>query len=100
MEKVLNLRETKEISLNDLFTLKYHTQDVLESEVDRRVRRGNLDKAVTLGKSAKIRTRLVLQTTEGFVQVKGVVHFTSEKGITLEKDHFIPLHVIYSVDIY
>ncbi len=100
MDKVLNLREAKRIILDDLFTLNYTKPEVLESIDDRRVRRGNLDKAVTLGKNPKNTTRLVLATESGFVQVFGVVHFVNEKGITLEKDHFIPMHVIYSVDMF
>lgn len=100
MDKVLNLRDTRQITLDDLFTLKYTKPEVLESIDDRRVRRGNLDKAVTLGKNPKNTTRLVLATESGFVQVFGVVHFVNEKGITLEKDHFIPMHVIYNVDVF
>jgi hypothetical protein len=100
MDKVLNLREIKEITLDELFQADYGKDDVLEAETDKRVRRVNLDKAVTLGRSAKIRTRLVLKTAQGYAQVKGVVHFVADKGITLEKDHFIPMHAIHSVYIY
>jgi hypothetical protein len=100
MDKVLNLREIKEIALDELFHANYGEVDALEAETDKRVRRVNLDKAVTLGRSVKIKTRLVIKTVEGYVQVKGIVHFVADKGITLEKDHFIPMHAIHSVDLY
>lgn len=100
MDKVLNLREIKEIGLDELFQADYGTADALQTETDQRVRRVNLDKAVTLGRSAKIKTRLIIKTAKGYVQVKGIVHFVADKGITLEKDHFIPMHAIHSVDIY
>ena len=79
MDKVLNLREIKELALDELFHANYGAVDALEAETDKRVRRVNLDKAVTLGRSAKIKTRLVIKTADGYFQVKGIVHFVAEK---------------------
>ncbi len=100
MDTALNLREVPVISPDALFNIQYAEKEVLDRMEDIRVRRVNLDKAVTLGKSAKIKTRLVLYTKDGFVQLNGlIVHFVNDKGVTIDGDHFIPMHSIYSVDM-
>lgn len=100
MDTALNLREVPVISPAELFHVHYTDSDVLNRVEDTRVRRVNLDKALTLSKNVKIKTRLVVYTTKGFVQLTQVViHFVHDKGVTIEGDHFIPLHSIYSVDM-
>ena len=99
METVLNLGEIETVRPDALFSADYPKEDVLKRIEDKRVRRVNLDKAITLGKSAKIRTRLVFRTTEGYKNIACIVHAQNEKGITIEGDHFIPMHVIYTVDM-
>ena len=99
METVLNQRAIDKIATDDLFRVEYNIEDVLEHPADQRVRRVNLDKAVTLGRSLNHKTTLVISTTKGFKQFDAVVHFVNDKGVTLEHDHFIPIHSIYSVDI-
>jgi hypothetical protein len=100
MDTALNLREVPVISPDALFQIQYTDKDVLDRIEDIRVRRLSLDKAVTLGKSVKIKTRLVLYTQNGFVQLnKVIVHLLNEKGITIDGDYFIPMHAIYTVDM-
>lgn len=100
MDTALNLREVPVIPADALFQVQYTESEVLSRIEDIRVRRVNLDKAVTLSKSAKIKTRLVIYTETGFVQLNGVhLLFLTDKGVTIEGGHFIPLHSIYSVDM-
>jgi hypothetical protein len=99
MDKVLNLRSIKPISIGEMTGITYPSQDVFVRDEDKRTRITALDKAVTLGRSAKIKTNLVFNSEQGYRSVSCIVHAIDIKGVTIDGGHFIPMHAIYSTDI-
>jgi hypothetical protein len=99
MDKVLNLRSIKPIGLEEMGKVTYPELDVFERDEDKRTRIGTLDKAVTLGRSAKVKTNLVFNTIEGYRSVQCIVLAMNASGAVIEGDHFIPMRAIYSTDI-
>lgn len=99
MDKVLNLREIKPISLSEMSTVSFPPGDVFARDEDKRTRITSLDKAVTLGKSVKIKTNLIFNTTEGYRSVACVVLGINLSGAVIEGNHFIPMHAIYTADV-
>lgn len=99
MDTAYNLREATWVTTDGISTLQLLNHDVLTRIEDIRVRRVNIDKAVTLGKSAKIKTRLVLFTQTGYVQLNAVVIAANDTDIWIEGGKSIPLACIYAVDM-
>jgi hypothetical protein len=98
MDKVLNLREVKPISLNEMSKVSFPSEDVFARDEDKRTRITALDKAVTLCRS-KMKTNVVFNTLEGFRSVEAPVLGINLSGAVIEGNHFIPMHAIYSTDI-
>lgn len=99
MDKVLNLRAVKPISLDEMNNVSFPSEDVFTRDEDKRTRITALDKAVTLSRNSKITTNLVFNTLQGYRSVQAPVLGINLSGAVIEGNHFIPMHAIYSTDI-
>jgi hypothetical protein len=99
METMMNLRELPELRTSDLLTTRFAENIRLISDDDRRTCRVNLDKAAVLGNSDRHTTRLVVNTVDGYRQVKCNVQAVSALGIQVQGGGAVPLSAIYNVDI-
>lgn len=93
-----NFRSLPAISKEDLATVQFEALDVLSRPEDIRVRRTNLDKAIALGRSEKIKTSVILKSGENLYRLEtNILGITADAAIT-SNGLQIPLRCIYSVD--
>ncbi len=93
-----NFRSLPAISKEELAKIQFEDTDVLSRPEDIRVRRTNLDKAIALGKSEKVKTSVILKSGDHLYRIE-----TNIMNIQGEYTHTsnglkIPLVCIYSVD--
>lgn len=99
MDTALNLRDLPRVALNELGATQLASTEVFSGSDDMRARVVALDKAITMGRSSKIKTLLAINTTDGFKAIEAKIIGMNLEGVILENNAFIPMHAIYSVNI-
>lgn len=99
MNDVVNLRNCKTISAEELNSVKLSSADDLLRTEDKRVRLVNIDKAITLGHSDDFHTTIIIQTVDGKVQFKSRIMSIANNSILVKEGFAIPLACIYAVDM-
>ena len=96
-----NFRQLPASEVSQLKLLSFSATDVLTHPEDIRVRRTNLDKALSLNSSELLSTAIILKSADGKLY-KLDAKVTSFDGhqINTNKGIAIPLVCIYSIDFY
>jgi hypothetical protein len=93
-----NFRNLPVSSKEDLAKVQFDALDVLSRPEDIRVRRTNLDKAIVLGRSERIKTSVILKSADNLYRLEtNILSITADSAIT-SNGLQIPLRCIYSVD--
>src|ERR1043166_2339024 len=93
-----NVRKVPVVDAKQLATLTPVEAEVLSRVEDRRVRKTNLEKALTLGKSVKFKTSIVFDAKEGRHCVCDLVVSYAKDTVWFPGGINLPLHCIRSVD--
>lgn len=93
-----NFRSLPVTSKEDLSKITFESGDVLSRPEDIRVRRTNLDKAISLGRSEKYKTSIVLKSGENLYRIETNVVSIQSDSVNTSNGLTIPLYCIYSVD--
>lgn len=93
-----NFRSLPVTSKDELAKVLFDDTDVLSRPEDIRVRRTNLDKAISLGRSEKYKTSIVLKSGENLYRIETNVLSIQKDSILTNDGLTIPLLCIYSVD--
>ncbi|MCG9880179.1 MAG: hypothetical protein MH472_06235 [Bacteroidia bacterium] len=93
-----NFRSLPVTSKDELAKVLFDDTDVLSRPEDIRVRRTNLDKAISLGRSEKYKTSIVLKSGENLYRIETNVLSIQKDSILTNDGLTIPLFCIYSVD--
>ena len=99
MDTALNLRNVPGITQTDLASCTFADKEVYTRVEDLRVRLTSLDKAMVMSRSEKVKTLLVVNTTNGFRSITTKVLAVNPKTILVEGNIAIPVHAVYSVII-
>jgi hypothetical protein len=93
-----NFRSLPAISKEEIANIQFEDTDVLTRPEDIRVRRTNLDKAISLARSEKVKTSIILKSGEHLYRLEtNILSIQSEFTLT-SNGLQIPLRCIYSVD--
>jgi hypothetical protein len=89
------------ISTNEeISKLQFDSEDVLIREEDIRVRRTNLDKAISLARSEKFSTSIIVKAAQNLFRIESTV-LSIDNGFVVTKSGLkIPLNCIYSADFH
>jgi len=93
-----NFRSLPAISKDEIAKIQFEEMDVLNRPEDIRVRRTNLDKAIALGRSEKIKTSIILKAGDNLYRLETNVVSIQADSMTSSNGLNIPLRCIYSVD--
>lgn len=93
-----NFRSLPVTSKDELSKVTFNNNDVLTRPEDIRVRRTNLDKAISLGRSEKYKTSIVLKSDDNLFRIETNVLSIQSDSILTSDGLTIPLICIYSVD--
>jgi hypothetical protein len=93
-----NFRSLPAISKDEIAKIQFEEMDVLSRPEDIRVRRTNLDKAIALGRSEKIKTSIILKAGDNLYRLETNVVSIQADSMTSSNGLNIPLRCIYSVD--
>ncbi len=95
-----NFRNLPAKSNQEITQLNFLDGDVLLMEEDIRVRKTNIDKANSLGKSAACTTAIIIKTKEGLSKIESPVLGHDDDFVFTKSELKIPVKCIYSVDFY
>ena len=96
-----NFRQLPASEVSQLKSLRFSEMDVLTHPEDVRVRRTNLDKALSLNSSNLLVTAIILKSAEGnLYKLEAKVTAFDGQKINTSKGIAIPLACIYSIDFY
>ncbi len=95
-----NFRNIPISNKEELTNVQFDTKDVLEREEDVRVRGTNLDKAISLARSEKFKTNIILKSKEKLFRIESPI-LSIENGFVLTKSGLkIPVSCIISADFH
>ncbi len=89
----------KEVSKEELPTLNFVDTEVLYNADERKIRSGELYKAMILGNINKLKSRITFVTKQGIKKVETTVWSADDEEVLLKYGTFIPTHAILKVDI-
>jgi hypothetical protein len=95
-----NFRDIPISTNEEISRIQFGSEDVLIREEDIRVRRTNLDKAISLARSEKFSTSIIVKAAQDLFRIESPV-LSIEKGFVYTKNGLkIPLTCIYSADFH
>lgn len=80
-------------------TLRFPAEEVLNSEEAIKARKEELNKAMKLGNLEHGKIRIVFEDTEGMKQVETTIWGVTDKRIILKQGLVIPIHRIHEIKI-
>ncbi len=90
---------TQIITKEAVHQIKFSSEDVLNTELEKMHRTLQLDKAMKLGNSYKLHVSIYFRGTNGeFLKTIATVWAVTEKYLVLKGNTLIPIHSIYDID--
>ncbi len=95
-----NFRNIPISSNEEISKIQFGSEDVLIRDEDIRVRRTNLDKAISLARSEKFSTSIIVKAEQNLFRIESTI-LGIENGFVHTKSGLkIPLNCIYSADFH
>lgn len=95
-----NFRNIPIISKEEITKIQFNSVDVLERDEDIRVRRTNLDKAISLSRSDKFTTNIIVKSNQQLFRMETAI-LSIDNGLVRTKNGLqIPVSCIVSADFH
>ena len=95
----VNLKMPLALEKEQVATLRFPAEEVLNSEEAIKARKEELNKAMKLGNLEHGKIRIVFEDTEGMKQVETTIWGVTDKRIILKQGLVIPIHRIHEIKI-
>ncbi len=93
-------QEITRIHRSRIFELPFSREDVLTEEVDKTLRRVELERAMKLGNNYRQAVLLQFRTSDGRLgETEATIWAVTEKNVELKGGKIIPIAAIFNVDI-
>ena len=88
----------KHVEKERISALTFVTKEVLKTKEEMAFRRYCIERAVTVGNVAKVKSRITFETVDGTYDVETTVWASTDTHIVLKGGTFVPVHAIWRVE--